>query len=450
MTTTSTLRIHLLILFLVIIFSTINVNAQQPVETKLPFAIADEKKLSDEDLLNKKEGIYLTGIPDLSSDPVNGFGYGGEGSLYFNGKRNDPFFAYTAYRAKLDIALFNTTKSQRELMLKLDIPYIFNTKWRLRVEAGYEQNPNLLYFGVNEKSLNGLTYYPNNDSTLNPVNNAKYDDYEKALNNGSPYYNTYNKEEYIFNVSMEHSYMEGKLRALVGYEAAQVNIKTFAGKSLIRNDVVSEHILGVGNNFVTMAQLGLIYDSRDLEPDPSQGVFAELTNELSTTALGSAFNFNKTFIHSNWYINLLKNKPKRMVLALRTAGGYTAGDAPFYEYQDQWSSEGSIEGLGGAHTLRGYKQARFLGRVMNFNNIEFRYRFAQTKLFNQHLAFGAVPFVDAGAVWNDFNTIKGLSNYRISEGLGFRIVWNVNTVLRFDYAISKEDHQFFFNLANMF
>ena len=83
--------------------STLAVFAQQKKDsTKLPFAISDEKKLSDEDLKDKKEGAYLTGAPDISSDPVNGFGYGGEGELFFNGHRSDPFFAYTAYRAKLN------------------------------------------------------------------------------------------------------------------------------------------------------------------------------------------------------------------------------------------------------------------------------------------------------------------------------------------------------------
>ena len=95
---------------------------------KLPFAIAKEKKLSEEDLQHKKEGAYITGVPDLSSDPVNGFGYGGEASIFFNGKRKDPFFAYTAYRAKVDLVLFNTTRQQREAMIKLDIQYVFNTK----------------------------------------------------------------------------------------------------------------------------------------------------------------------------------------------------------------------------------------------------------------------------------------------------------------------------------
>src|SRR5690242_8026249 len=94
---------------LLILFSIATFGQQQKKDSvKLPFAIADEKKLSDEDLKDKKEGIYITGAPDFSSDPVNGFGYGGEGEIFFNCHRSDPFFSYTAYRAKLNFVLFNT------------------------------------------------------------------------------------------------------------------------------------------------------------------------------------------------------------------------------------------------------------------------------------------------------------------------------------------------------
>jgi outer membrane protein assembly factor BamA len=426
------------------------IEAQETDTLKLPFAIAKEKRLPDEDLKNKKEGVYVTGAPDLSSDPVNGFGYGGEGSLFFNGKRTDPFFAYTPYRARIDLVLFNTTRSQREVMLKLDVPYIFNTKWRLRVEGGYEANPNHLYFGNTERSLNGLSYYTNNDSAKPIIRNAGYGDYEKSLTGVNRFYNNYFKKEGILNISMERSYLEGKFRILLGYEVAYVNFGTFAGNSLLRQDYDAGRVIGLQKGFVQILQAGLIYDTRDLETDPGNGIFAELTNETSLKELGSLYEFNKTFAHFNFYKKIFPNTFKKMIIAGRVAFGYTALNAPFFEYQDEWSSEGSIEGLGGPNTLRGYKQSRFLSRAMSFNNLELRYRFAECNLLKQHFAFSAVPFVDAGAVWDDLSRVSEFSNWRFSEGLGLRIAWNVNTILRFDYAISKEDRQFFFNLAHAF
>ena len=61
-----------------------------------------------------------------------------------------------------------------------------------------------------------------------------------------------------------------------------------------------------------------------------------------------------------------------------------------------------------------------------------------------------MPFVDAGAVWNELSQVNKFSNYRVFEGLGLREAWNVNTILRFDYAVSKEDKQFVFNLSHAF
>ncbi|MFL5753572.1 MAG: Omp85 family outer membrane protein [Bacteroidia bacterium] len=417
---------------------------------RLPFAISHEKKLSNEDLLNKKEGFYVTGIPDLSFDPINGFGYGGEGFFYFNGKKTDPFFAYTPYRAELDISLFNTTRDERELNIKADIPFVFNSKWRLRGELAYEFSPNPLYFGIGESTLNGLSYYPDNDTSRGLVTNASYGDYESSLVDDNEYYNTFRIEESIINLSLEHSYFDGRVRLLIGGEAGWVNTSSFNGNSKLREDAEAHKALGFGRNFVTINQLGLIYDTRDLEPDPGNGIYTELTNELSLKALGSDFNFNKTAVHFNFYKKLFPSTFKKLVFAGRIGGGLTSGNAPFFEYEDVWTCDGSVEGMGGPTTIRGYKQSRFMARSMAFTNYELRYRFVQFKVLKQHLAFSAVPFFDAGGVWDSPERMTNLSNLRYSEGAGLRIAWNVNTILRFDYAVSKEDRQFFFSFDHAF
>lgn len=423
-------------------------NAQQITSdtTQLPFIISDVKRLSDEDLANKREGYYITGLPEFSSDPLNGFGYGLEGSLFFNGTKKDPFFAYTPYRSELDIVLFNTTNKEREFMISSDIPYIFGSKWRLRTEAAYEVNPNLLYFGTTENSLHPLNYF----LTGNTGGHMHYQDYDNKLTGDSSSYNGYTKTEYIFNISAEHSFLDGRMRVLGGFEFAYLNVTPFSGSSMVRNDYDAGKIKGLYKGQVTILQAGIVWDTRDLETDPSRGVFLEATNELSLQALGSKYNFDKVFVHAKGYQKVLPGVFNKMVLAGRFGMGYTMGQAPFFEYQDEWSSEGSIEGLGGASTLRGYKQSRFLGRVMNFANVELRTRFAQTALLGQHLAFSAVPFFDIGGVWDSLKRINHFENYRYNEGLGLRIAWNVNTILRFDYAVSEEDKQFFFSFGQTF
>jgi len=448
----TSLKISIIIALLTIsnlvVAQTDTVKADTP---KLPFAIAKEKRMDQEELDAKKEGISFTGIPDISSDPINGQGVGAEGSIFFNGTKSDPFFAYTPYRAQLNVAVFLTNRAQKELSLGLDIPYIANTKWRLRTEAAYSVSPNKLFFGITEKTLNPLSYYPGNNPSNGLVKNTSYSSYEKSLTGSRTFYNTYQQTEAVLNISGERSFLDGKMRLLIGYEIASINISTpHNDSSFLHQQYLDGNITGFGSNRISLLQTGIIYDTRNLETDPSRGVFAEVTNELSSKALGSQYNFNKIFFHFNGYYTLFPGTKNRTVFAGSVGYGNTMGAAPFFEYADEWSSEGDIDGMGGSRTLRGYKMGRFVAPVMQYANFELRYRFLQTSLLNQHLAFQVVPFFDEGGVWNNMSRMTHLGNLRYSKGLGMRIVWNANTVLRFDYATSQEDKQFFFNLGHTF
>ncbi len=420
------------------------------------FSFDESKKMSDEELKDKKEGTFVTGVPQLGSDPINGQGIGGDVFIYNNGKKDDQFFKYTPYRSATEIHAYLTNKDQKEVIVAFDVPYIFESSWRVRFEAGYEDNPNLLYFGRTEKTLGQLQHAGEKFKSFNS--------YTKSLkNNGTgntsdELFNTYRKQESILNMSAENTYLDGTLRLLVGWESALVNITTFDGKSvggkkqgqsLLQKERTEGALRGLGNNLINITQLGIIYDTRDFEPDPSSGTFTELTDEYSSKAFGSAFNFNKIYFHSNHYKQIAKKYVDRLVIVGRYALSLTQGAAPFYEYQDSWGSEGSIEGLGGGQTLRGYKQSRFLAPLVSFANVEARWRFASTNIWGQHFTFNLVPFFDAGKVWDrvskyDFN------HYKTSQGLGLRVPWNQSTVLSFDYANSVEDDQFFFTFGHIF
>ncbi|MEZ4722134.1 MAG: DUF5982 domain-containing protein [Flavobacteriales bacterium] len=427
--------------------------AQQTDSTNnLPFTISHIKRLDSLELADKREGTYLTGIPDISSDPINGFGYGVEGSIIFNGKRDNPFFEYTPYLTKIDVALFNTSNQQREIAFTVDKPYLFRTKWRLRGELAYEINPNLLYFGITDRTLDDLGNISKADQIPQPAfEGTTYNAYSNSLTGGYADFNNYTKQEYILNVSGEYAMLDSKMRILIGGELAGLDITTPSDSlSRIQYDKLNNGLLGEGKSTISFLQLGVVYDTRDFEPDPNRGVFAEITNEFSNRALGSDFNMDKLFGQVKYYHKLFPNAMKKMVFANRFGVGYTFGESPFFEYQDEWSSEGSIEGLGGAHTLRGYKQSRFLDRGMYFFNSELRTRFLDFSVLKQDIALSAVPFVDAGSVFQQPSDALNINRLRVSEGIGLRVAWNLSTILRLDYAVSQEDHQFFFIFEHAF
>jgi hypothetical protein len=415
---------------------------------KLPFAIAREKRLSDDDLKEKKEGIYVTGEPDLSDDPEHGFGAGAEAQLFFAGKRTDPFFEYTPYRAQIDLDAFYTTGGEKELELTWDIPYIFNSKWRVRGTCDFEIDPDHLFFGVTENTLKPLSYYPGSDTAKGLVSTNSFNDY---TNNQVANYNAFQQVEKSVGMSVEHSWFQGKLRTLLGFEYAYYNTTTpLDNNSLLYQQYIQGLITGYGIGHTTHVQFGLIYDTRDLEDDPSKGSFAEITDEYSSTALGSGYNYNRTFIHYNIYQPLLTGVFKKLVFAARVGMGYTTGDAPFYEYLDNWTSQGDIDGLGGPMVLRGYAESRFAAPATALANVELRLRFWQVTFWEQHLGFYAIPFFDAGGVWNTLNRVSNLQNLRFSEGPGAQIAWNEDTILRFDFGICPEGNQFYFGIGQIF
>lgn len=418
---------------------------------KLPFAIAKEKRLSDDDLKEKKEGVHITGEPDLSSDPEHGFGAGAELQLFFAGKRTDPFFAYTPYRSQIDISAFYTTGGEKEFEFGWDIPYIFNSQYRFRGSCTYEIDPDHLFFGVTENTLKPLSYYPGNDSSKAIVNNGSFNDYMDNQVGSIANYNAYQQEEKSIGMTIERSWFEGKVRTLVGYEIDGFNtITPLNNNSLLHEEAMEGLISGYGISRTGEVKLGLIYDTRDLEDDPSKGSFSELTYQYSSPDVGSNFNYSRIFFHYNYYQPLFPGTFKKFVFAGRVGMGYTIGNAPFYEYLDQWSSEGDVDGLGGPSTLRGYALARFAAPVMALANFELRYRFWQVSFLEQHLGFYAIPFFDAGGVWNSLNRISNLQNLRFSEGPGAQIAWNEDTILRFDFGICPEGNQFYFGIGQIF
>jgi hypothetical protein len=466
---------------------------------RLPFPISNEKRLTEEDILNKKEGWYVTGLPELTIVPIRGVTVGANAFLFNNRDRRDPFYYYTPYRVRWGMGLRVAQNGRIDGELSVDMPYVFNSKWRLRGDIIYAHDPNWQYFGIGSHTLAPLQYRDRQTGAL--VSRARFDAYNRNLAFTRPgragvagenpaqtytdvHYHELDYSQFLVGAAAERTFFEGRMRLMVGLELlligidhydgalvpgainAQTGVETEAqqGVTLIteeyrakeRGDADSYwqryNIGGYNGGRIGLLQTGLMWDTRDLEPDPSSGIFAEYAQEISAPWLGSEFTFTKHLLQATAYQRLLPAHLSRTVLAGRLALGYIRGsNIPFTEVMDLWGSSegGGIPVLGGARALRGYRESRFVGMVTALANVELRSRFYQTRLFNQHLAFYAVPFFDAGTVWDSFSTAT-LTNLRANPGLGARIAWNQATILRLDYARSLEDSQFFFVFGHTF
>ena len=462
----------------------LNVVAQQATDTtKTAFTPIDSlsfirsKRMSDSDLQKKKEGTFITGIPDFSSDPVTGFGLGLRTNVFWNGNRENPLFPYTPYLMRLKANAAYYTSNARELVLSLDVPYYKGSRWRFKLDFKAQQNPSNLYFGSTQVTLGELRLPSAVVGSAGYATYSEFDIARKTLRPGGPgetatavsdaLSNRFRETEFMLNLKADYAIGKGVWRIMGGYEIQHLAYATFEGletdavdpfsgqktkalngTSLLRRDFEQDKISGLEGGWVSILQNALIYDTRDFEPDPTKGLYFEAANEFSGKFIGSQFNFNKLFLQGRFYQKLPVGK--RTVFAARLGAGNIFGkQAPFFEFQDQWSPDGSINSLGGRQSLRGYRANRFLARSVWFANFELRARIAEMRWGKQNFGFGIAPFFDAGTVRDRWQDIS-FKNIKTSYGAGVRISWNQSTILFFDYGISKEDKLFFFGIGQIF
>ena len=97
------------------------------------------------------------------------------------------------------------------------------------------------------------------------------------------------------------------------------------------------------------------------------------------------------------------DRKNNVVLANRVGGGINVGKAAFYQSQF----------LGGQGNLIGYRQYRFAGQKMLFNNLELRIKLADWGGYLLPGQFGMTGFYDLGRVW-----MKDEESNRWHQGVG--------------------------------
>jgi hypothetical protein len=479
----------ILFLILSIYYGGIIANAQQDTSNpikNLPFEIDDTKKMPEFELEDKKEGSFVTGLPRLEFDPIRGFGVGGNVFLFLNKTKEDPFFKYTPYRHRINAEFFIFENGRIRYAMNYDAPYIFDSRWRLRADAVLWEDPEAQYWGIGRSTLNDLEFTDKGTGQNRKFN--RLNDYEKNLarldanRRTDLHYNNLVQREQLYNLLGERVFAGGKGRFMFGYEALFTSFSSFNGKIVDGaldtdgNEVQAVHnqtlidkqiadgtwerfnLSGFNNNddymFTSMLAGALIWDTRDFEPDPSEGVFLQYSHEYSAPWLGSNFNFNKLMIQGQYIHTLFRwrNNKSRLTFAGLAAVGHIFG--PNINFIEMWdlssqAEAGGILVLGGERSLRGYREARFLAPTVALINLEMRSRLYDFKLFKQHVNLGLTPFFDCGSVWDNFMDIN-FQKWRGAPGLGGRIAWNQSTVIRIDYGQSREGGQFFFGFGHIF
>jgi hypothetical protein len=442
-----------------------------PIPTAPPL-VSSKRRLSPTDLHNKRAGDYVTGFPLLAEDPNTGYGAGAAAFYYDDGDEDDPLFAYSPYRFRVYGLAFFTTKGQLYSTLDLDIPYVGGSAFRLRAYAAFERNISTNYYGIGESTLSPLHYSGAPGQTYAWAPN--YDDAVGAqLPNGTTYarYNSFVLARPAAHVSLERDLFGGIVRPILGLTVSHTYVRDYTGydvdatspngnvvsarqaSTLLAEDCARGHsgddphpMLGCLGGWDNLVKIGIAYDTRDFEPDPNRGVFADLTTEFSLKAFGSSYDYGRVTAGVRGYVSILPEYD--LVLAARYVYSVSFGDVPFYAMPFLSFTQHFEDGLGGVQSLRGYRGQRFLGRVMTYGNSELRWTFTRFHIFKEEIALTAGPFVDMGRVFNRVD--YALDKWKRTQGGMLRAAWNQATVVGIEAGANEEDYAIYVDYGHQF
>ncbi|MDY0201320.1 MAG: BamA/TamA family outer membrane protein [Bacteroidales bacterium] len=406
-----------------------------------------------------KTGWNLGGLPVVSFDSDLGFQYGALLNLFNYGDgSNYPDFNHNLY---LEWSRFTKGSGINRIF--------FDTK---QLIPGIRVTTDLSYLTDRMYDFFGYNGY---ESVYNaPWTDSEDPDYQSRA--------FYKHDRKLFRFALD---LQGKLPIenlgwaagiwLLNYKVGPVNIGDLnEGKDeadmLPNARSLYDHYVGANiisseeaaGSFVSYVKAGVVYDTRDNEPNPNRGMWTEavFTYAPSFMGIGSNYQHMKFTLTHRQYFTL---SPNRLTFAYRLGyQGTVFGDVPFYLKPNITTLilRGSTsEGLGGGKSLRGVIRNRVIGDGIAWANLELRWKFIKFQFIGQNFYLSLNGFVDGGMVvspvsfsknndywsnitWDAEEILFTQSNIfssdkeslHMSYGAGLRIVMNQNFIIAIDHG----------------
>ncbi len=235
-------------------------------------------------------------------------------------------------------------------------------------------------------------------------------------------------------------------RAFVGLRYDNVKVSNV--------DLSTEDAIALQNGPLAALSLKLTHNTRDIDLEPASGGY-----EVAAIDIGSAdlkpvkagqiggvvgqVTYQKLQLDARRYLSpqgpRKKLKDKRNIFAFRVLAGFATGTLPFYE---QFF-------VGGAESLRGYREDRFWGKNMFLGSVEFRSPLASS--------LTGVVFADVGDAWGgpyESVTFAGFtqhSGFKPNAGFGFglRVVTPIGPI-RIDQGFGRDGSRTHFSIGHVF
>ena len=410
----------------------------------------DTKKEKKEVKYNEKGEIIKTGLnfgplPVVAFDADRGFQYGallniynfGDGSTYPNPK-SWWYIEASAY-----------TKGTWNLFLNYDNREIFDNA-RLSICTNYSNETAMDFYGFNGYQS---IYIPDQESFYRY---SRQSFRSKADLTGEIADNFFWEAGYTFY------WMKDKAFTPENVPADGSLYQLYKDWGIIEDSGKSQ--------FVSALKAGLMYDTRNVQNNPTKGIWAEAHAIVAPKWLGSSMDSYK--ISATWrqYVPIVSDK---LVFAYRLAyQGFLGKNTPWYllPFYSNMGYTRDYEAIGGYRTVRGLMLNRVQGLHTGFYNFEFRYRFVDFQMFNQNIAFAVSAFTDGAQVFKGYDITNKTGAHKelykkyvdtshkdrlhATAGAGLRFIMNQNFIVAFEYARSfnKQDGNgaFYINTGFLF
>lgn len=188
-------------------------------------------------------------------------------------------------------------------------------------------------------------------------------------------------------------------------------------------------ILGSEGGTASGAGILISWDTRNNIYCPSSGIFAQLSADLFSEALGGDYEFKSYTLDLRQYVSVFSSH----VLALQAYGRSTSGDVPYQ----------LLSFLGGSSMMRGYYEGRYRDFDMMIFQMEHR--------IPVWWKFGLVGFGGLGDVASHTRGFR-LRDFKISAGFGVRYLFvpDEKLNLRLDFGFGKDSSGLYVNFLEAF
>lgn len=401
-----------------------------------------------------KSGLNFGALPAVSFDSDLGFQYGLIGNLFNYGDGT----LYPDYKWSLYGEWSRTTKGSGTNQIFFDSKYLLPNDIRITADISLLTEQALDFYGFNGFQAAYISQFEDDKDSL----------YISRM--------FYRHEREILRISFD---FQGNLYGKywkwlggIGYYSAEIGSVDVdkLNKGLDDSDKLPD-VDGLYDQYVNWGlidpdeadggnnknlKLGIIYDSRDNEPNPNKGIWSEALVMTAPQFLGNKESaYTKLSLIHRQYLPLIYNK---LTFAYRLGWqGTISGKAPFYMQPymiNSFTRATKNDGLGGAKSLRGVLRNRVVGDAIAYSNLELRYKAIQFNKWNQNFYVSLNGFTDFGMVTNpidmDMNKVPqwlDYSNYfdqendklHASYGLGVRLAMNQNFILAVDYGVAADE-----------